>query len=156
MCFECACSHAHQARLQRMKEQIAKNISDWNHEIVGRKKVADQKKQFHDFLEKQLQRQKEIELEVKGDMGEEEEQRLKARNAFTKLSTHPWSSEHVGHVQQRTSTSQKSWQRPWNLRLQKKNAMMTHSDALVLNWTRWILPKWFKHAYNKMRFGGIY
>jgi len=70
-----------QFRLAQLKKDVERDLFLWRSEIADRESWQKQKQKFEDFVTKQIERQREIELEVQGDLNEEEEEELKAKNA---------------------------------------------------------------------------
>ena len=70
-----------QARLAQLKKDVERDLELWRSEIRDRESWQKQKEKFESFVTKQIERQREIELEVQGDLNEEEEEQLKAKNA---------------------------------------------------------------------------
>lgn len=91
---------AAQRELAQLKSDVDKDVKLWQSEIEDREAWVKQKAKFEGFVARQLQRQREIELEVKGDMGADDEESLKAKSAASMFANR--------HMQKKLSSKLKS------------------------------------------------
>lgn len=76
-----------QSRLVNLKKKCKDDLKLWERELSEREQFASQKLNFQKFYTKQVQKQREIELEHKGDLTKAQEDQLKKRAVTAKLQS---------------------------------------------------------------------